>query len=162
MINQEISVREIKDSDREWQLKLLNEDWGSVNIVSRGKLHNASVLPGFIAIQNNKPVGVITYNIEDTQCEVVTLNSLIEGIGIGSALIKAVKEKSEGANCNRLWLVTTNDNIAALRYYQKRSFKLAALHRNSIEQSRKLKPQIPELGIDNIPIRDEIELEMML
>jgi hypothetical protein len=59
-------------------------------------------------------------------------------------------------------LITTNDNVAALRFYQKRGFTLAALHKNALEQSRRLKPQIPLLGLDGIPLRDEIELEIFL
>jgi hypothetical protein len=50
----------------------------------------------------------------------------------------------------------------ALRFYQKRGFVLVAVHRNALEQSRKLKPEIPLIGDDEIPLRDEIELEMML
>jgi hypothetical protein len=59
-------------------------------------------------------------------------------------------------------LITTNDNTAALRFWQKRGFKLLRVHRNAVEKSRKLKPEIPLTGNDGIPIRDEIELEMML
>jgi ribosomal protein S18 acetylase RimI-like enzyme len=55
-----------------------------------------------------------------------------------------------------------NDNLHALRFYQKRGFVLVALHRNALEASRKLKPEIPLVGIDGIPIRDEIELELVL
>jgi ribosomal protein S18 acetylase RimI-like enzyme len=161
MDNKGLSVREILTSDNEWILNLLNEHWGSVNIVSRGKIHNAFELPGFIAIQNGKPVGLITYKIDNNQCEIVTLNSLVERMGVGAALIEAIKEKSKPESCSRIWLITTNDNTASLNYYQKRGFQLVTLHKNAIEQSRKLKPQIPELGVDDIPIRDEIELEMI-
>jgi hypothetical protein len=66
------------------------------------------------------------------------------------------------AHYKRLWLITTNDNLHALRFYQRRGLVLVAVHRNAIEQSRKLKPQIPKLGYDNIPVRDEIELELIL
>lgn len=155
-------MREVNSSDKKWIINLLNEHWGSAIIVSRGKMYDASLLPGLVAIHNSQTVGLITYHIENQQCEIVTLNSLVEGIGVGTLLINAVKEKAVQSGYTRLWLITTNDNTAALRYYQKRGFRLAALHKNAIEQSRKLKPQIPELGIDNIAIQDEIELEMML
>jgi hypothetical protein len=39
---------------------------------------------------------------------------------------------------------------------------LVAVHRNALDISRELKPEIPQLGIDGVPLRDEIELEMML
>jgi ribosomal protein S18 acetylase RimI-like enzyme len=81
---------------------------------------------------------------------------------VGSALIAAVRAAAQAAGCRRLWLVTTNDNTRALRFYQKRGFRLAALYPNAMERYRRLKPQIPELGLDGIPLRDEIELEMTL
>lgn len=141
---------------------MLKEWWAGPRIVTRGKLHHADELPGFIAIQDSKPAGLITYDIVGEQCEIVTMNSLVEGKGIGSALIDAVKNVAVTAGCKRLWLITTNDNTAALRFWQKRGFRLAAAHRNAIEKSRLLKPEIPLTGNDGIPIRDEIELEMIL
>ena len=79
-----------------------------------------------------------------------------------SAEIEAVKEVACKAGCRRLWLITTNDNLNALRFYQKRGFALVAVHRNALEISRKFKPEIPLIGADGIPLRDEIELEMIL
>jgi RimJ/RimL family protein N-acetyltransferase len=73
-----------------------------------------------------------------------------------------VKEVAVASGCERLWLITTNDNTPALRFYQKRGFQLVAIHRNALEHSRRLKPQIPLLGLNGIPLRDEIELEMLL
>ena len=90
------------------------------------------------------------------------MNSLVERIGVGSALIDAVKKVAASAGCRRLWLITTNDNTAALRFWQKRGFWLAAVYPNAIAESRLLKLEIPLTGNDNIPIRDEIELEMIL
>jgi len=92
----------------------------------------------------------------------VTIDSLVEGQGVGTALIAAVAEAARASGCLRLWLVTTNDNVDALRFYQKRGFRLAALYPDAIAESRKLKPKIPPIGAHGIPIRDEIELVMRL
>ena len=105
--------------------------------------------------------GLITYRIDREGCEIMTLDSLFPGRGIGGALIEAVKDIAERKGCRRLWLVTTNDNLHALRFYQRKGFTLAALRTNVMEETRKRKP-VPLLGFDGIPIRDEIELEMML
>ncbi len=83
-------------------------------------------------------------------------------MGIGTALIDAVTKVALQAGCWRVWLITTNDNLHALGFYQKRGFVLVALYRNAIEASRKLKPQIPLVGNDGLPIRDELELESLL
>jgi DNA-3-methyladenine glycosylase I len=92
----------------------------------------------------------------------MTLDSLTPNSGIGSALLEAVKAAAAEQGCKRLWLITTNDNVRALRFYQKRGFHIAAVHVDALNESRRLKPQIPIIGIDGIPLRDEIELEMML
>ena len=105
---------------------------------------------------------MITYRAEGNACEIVTLNSLVEGRGIGTALVQAVREVAVNAGCKRLWLITTNDNLTALRFWQKRGFWLVRVHRNAIADSRRLKPEIPLTGEHGIPIRDEIELEIVL
>ncbi len=155
-------IRPLNKDDHAWVARLLKEYWGSTKIVSRGGIYHADELPGFIAVQDDKPVGLVTYRIDDNECETVTMNSLVEGAGIGSALLDAVKVVAASAECNRLWLITTNDNMKALRFYQKRGFLLVAVYRNALEQSRRLKPEIPLVGTDGIPIRDEIELELIL
>ena len=152
----------LQESDKSWVTDLLAEWWAGSTQVSRGRLHHAGELPGFKAALDGKPAGLVTYRIDGADCEIVTLNSLVERIGIGSALIDAVKEIATIAGCKRLWLITTNDNTAALRFYQKYGFLLVAVHRNAIEESRRLKPEIPLTGNDGIPIHDEIELEMVL
>lgn len=155
-------IRGIEKKDEEWITSLLIDQWGSTKIVSRGIIHDASALPGFTAIVDNKPIGLITYNIEGIECEIVTLNSLLEGKGIGFKLIEAVKNVAKDHKCERIWLIETNDNTKALRFYQKRGFHLVAVYPNALDRSRKLKPEIPLTGIDSIPLRDEIELEIFL
>jgi N-acetylglutamate synthase-like GNAT family acetyltransferase len=155
-------IRPINKEDYSWVVSLLTEYWGSARIVTRGKVFQADKLPGFIATQNDKPVGLITYRIDSDECEIGSMNSLIEGTGIGSTLVQAVKEAAQKARCRRLWLITTNDNTEALHFWQKRGFSFVAVYPNTIKESRKLKPEIPLIGNDGIPIRDEIELEMIL
>lgn len=85
-----------------------------------------------------------------------------EGIGIGTALIEAAARAAAIVGCSRPWLITTNDNVEALRFYQRRGFRICAAHVNALEASRRLKPEIPVTGRHGIPLRDEIELEFDL
>ncbi|MCG0275771.1 MAG: GNAT family N-acetyltransferase [Thermosediminibacteraceae bacterium] len=89
MVN--FSIRQITESDREWVARFLVKNWGSTKIVSRNRVHEATNLPGFLAVEGEEPLGVIIYNIEDDQCEIVVLESLVEERGIGTALVEAVK-----------------------------------------------------------------------
>ena len=155
-------IRPSNKGDRDWAARFIEEHWHSVKIVTRGGVHYADELPGFIAVQEDEPVGLVTYRVDGDECEIVTMNSLVQGVGIGSALLDAVQDIAASAKCKRLWLITTNDNVAALRFYQKRGFSLVAVYRNALEKSRRLKPEIPLVGMDGIPLRDEIELELLL
>lgn len=156
------NVRPTEHHDRGWISDVLNEHWGSNVMVSRGMLHDILTHQGFVAVQATKPIGLLTYNIVGDECEITLMQSLREGIGIGSALIDAVKDFAAESGCRRLWLITTNDNLRALGFYQKRGFTLIAVHPNALAQSRLLKPQISMTGMNGIPLRDEIELEILL
>jgi ribosomal protein S18 acetylase RimI-like enzyme len=159
---QGFDLRPIREPDREQIARFLVNHWGSEIVVSRGVLHRPAELPGFVAFQGKDWLGVVTYHVVGDRCEMVTLDSLAPGRGIGTALITAVREAAVEAGCKRLWLITTNDNLNALRFYQKRGFALVAVHRNALKGSRQLKPEIPEIGMDGIPLRDEIELELVV
>ncbi len=157
----EYSIRPVLPEDREWIRSLLVEHWGSDFVVVHETVFYPLKLPGFIAMQGELRAGLITYVLSDPDCEIATLNSLTPSQGIGSALLGAVKNLAIGSGCRRLRLTTTNDNLQALHFYQKRGFVLTALRPNALEKTRRLKP-IPQRGENGIPIRDEIELTMNL
>jgi len=131
-------------------------------VVSRGQTHDASKLPGFIAQKDRKIIGLGTYRLEEQECELVTLESWHEKTGVGTALVETVKEEAIKNGCSRLWLITTNDNLHALGFYQKRGFHLVAVHPNALAVSRKIKPSIPKIGFNGIKLRDEVELQIIL
>jgi len=192
MTEADFVVRPLQREDREWVAHFLDEHWGTTQIVSRGRATYGHLLPGFVAerplpletletYEEAEPaagvdddeteenpavkmekVGLLTYNIEGQECEITTLNSLIEGVGIGTALVDELIKAAKESGINRLWLVTTNDNLPALKFWQKHAFKLVTVHRNAIQEARRLKPQIPITGYEGIPIRDELELEYIV
>jgi ribosomal protein S18 acetylase RimI-like enzyme len=163
-----IQITPIQIYHRDMVNLIIKDEWGSLEIVTRGKVHNAGELPGFIAHKDKveELLGIITFNIpqvnDHAECEIVTLNSFREGSGIGSALIQEVTRYASAHACRRIWLITTNDNVHALRFYQKRGFKIKDIYVDAIKQSREIKPEIPLIGMHGIPIRDEIELEVKL
>jgi GNAT superfamily N-acetyltransferase len=161
MVMAEFQIWPINSEDREWVTQFISERWGAEFIVAHGKVYHPRDLQGFVAITNAKRAGLITYVIEQDDCEIVSLDSLEHKKGIGTALVEAVKKTARERGCERVWLTTTNDNLNALRFYQKRGFALVTIHRNAIEMTRRYKP-VPLTGGDDIPIRDEIELELMM
>lgn len=160
--NEKYEIIELDERYRDKANNILIDEWEATDIIIRGKVIDGTKLNGFIALKDNKIIGLITYIIENNECEICSLNSYIENKGIGTTLINKVKEYAEKKNCTRLKLVTTNDNIRAMKFYQKREFVFANIYKNSIEISRQLKLQIPIFAENGLPIRDEIELEMNL
>ena len=155
-----ITTRPTNSKDQQWIENLVTQRWGAVSVVAHGEVFFPAKQPGLLAESTGKACGLLTYNIQGQACEVITLDTLESGKGIGSTLVETVKEEARAKGCTRLWLITTNDNLGALAFYQKIGFRLAALHAGAIDLSRKLKPEIPLVGDGGIPIRDEIELEM--
>jgi ribosomal protein S18 acetylase RimI-like enzyme len=158
----DFEILRLAEDNLTWASNLLKDRWGSTKIISRGRAYQADTLPGFVAYRDGTPVGLATYNLSGGECEIITLDSILERAGVGTNLIDAIKDVATRHKCRRMWLITTNDNTAALHYYQKRGFSLKSVYPDAISKSRQLKPEIPNLGNDDIPIRDEIELEMML
>ena len=141
---------------------MLTHSWGSTRVVSRGRLHDALELPGFVAGLGDERAGLLTWSVEGDDCEVVTIDSLVERRGVGRALLTAAAAEATAIGCRRLWLITTNDNLAALRFYQRMGWDLVALHRGAVDEARRLKPEIPHVGLDGIALRHELELELRL
>jgi len=140
----------------------ITENWAGPYIVTKGNLIDTRSNAGFVAINDKNIIGYVLYNIVDGDCEITVLESMLENQGIGNALVKTVIEKAIHEGCTRIWLITTNDNTRAIRFYQCIGFTLRAVHINAINESRKLKPQIPQTGYDGIPIEHEFEFEKAL
>lgn len=154
------SIRPVQDADCQWAAGFLRERWGAALVVVHQTIYYTQDLAGLLAWDGEARVGLITYHIERQSCEIVTLDSVRPRQGIGDALVKGVCQVAQDAGCRRLWLITTNDNTGALRFYQRRGFHLAALYPGAVENARRRKPEILLTGEDGISIRDEIELEL--
>ena len=135
--------------------------WGSDILVSRGKAYKAQDLDGILAYDNGKITGLGLYHINN-ECEIVLLETFIQNKGIGTKLIQKIKEIAQNNKCKRLWLVTSNENINAINFYQKRGFNISNIYLNAMKEARKIKPEIPRIAENGIEIRDEIEFEMKL
>jgi GNAT superfamily N-acetyltransferase len=157
-----MAIIKIDDSRRYNVINLAKQNWGSDIIVSGGRIHRIGELPGYIFVEDDIIKGMILYSIINGECEIVLLESFDENRGIGCSLVEKAVEEAKAADCTRVWLITTNDNTKAMRFYQKRNFDMKAIHHNSIVESRKLKPEIPLYGNDGIPILHEIEFEYLL
>jgi ribosomal protein S18 acetylase RimI-like enzyme len=157
-----VEVRPLGASDRDWAVAFLGER-GSEVVAAHGVLLRPLDHPGFVAVVGGGRCALLTYRIDGHACEVVSIHSDREGIGVGTALLDAAERAARAAGCTRLWLITTNDNLHALGFYQRRGLRLVAVRPGAVDEARRsLKPEIPVTGDEGIPIRDELELELRL
>ena len=157
-----MSIRKLLDDERTWVNDFIANYWGSKQILVHNEKYVPGDLEGFIAENNEKKIGLLTYRIQEKSCEIVTLNSTIEHCGFGRELVKSVIEEAKLQGCEILWVVTTNDNIRAIEFYQKLGFQLIMVYPDAVNYYRKIKHEIPVTAENGIPIRDELEFVLRL
>ena len=160
---QRFIVKTVSKNDADWVKNLFIQYWGGDICISRGKVQKVDDFTGgFIAETLEQNVGFITYKISGVELEITNLISLEENMGIVSALVKTVIDLAKKQSIKRICLTTTNDDLNGIGFWQKRGFKLVKVYLNAMEYTRKLKPAIPLIGENGIPLTDELELEMIL
>jgi GNAT superfamily N-acetyltransferase len=155
---QDVLVRPVQEGDRPTVEWLTAELWGAAEVVVHDGIFYPALLPGFIAERGGRIVGLVTYEIRPGVLEIVTINALDRLSGIGTMLIEAVRAEAARHRCHEVMLTTTNDNVDALRFYQRRGFRIAAFRSGAVDRSRQVKPAIPHSGEYGIPLHDEIDL----
>lgn len=155
-------------------LKIINENkndviqffikhWGSAEMVISSGIYNCSELDGFIYVNEyDEIIGLITYVIRDNECEIISLDSIEEGKGIGTELVRQVENLAKQNSCKMISLITTNDNIHALKFYQKRGYRIVEIIPDAVQKAREIKPSIPLIGNEGILIYDELKLRKVL
>jgi len=150
------------EADRPWVAGLCRRAFGSARVAARGRVRRPDLLPGLIAWEGGQRLGALAFEVEAGAAEVVLLAADPPGRGAGTALLAALEVLGVVRGWHRLWLLTTNDNLPALRFYQRLGWDLVALHRDAVAGDRALKPEIPAVGRNGIPIRHALELERRL
>jgi ribosomal protein S18 acetylase RimI-like enzyme len=158
-----VRIHRVTDEDRPWISETIASAFASPRIVSAGRVvDDASVLDGYVAELDGHSIGVALWLEVDGDAELVAIVTTYRGVGAGVALLDAVVGHAREAGWERLWLITTNDNTDALRIYQRAGWQWVAFYRNRVEASRALKPELPTVGMHDIPIAHELEFEFPL
>ena len=157
-----MDIRQIDEASRDRINAFIVRQWYTMQMVVHGESIDLGSADGYYACEGDEIVGLITYRTAGNEMEILSLDSFQEGRGIGTGLLETVVAEARETGIRRIMLVTTNDNLAALRFYQKRGFDMCRFCRNALDQARKIKPEIPLTGMDGIPLKHEIELEMVL
>jgi len=149
----------IVEDERQWLADLWHSEWGGDTMVSRGHVYRLADLQALVAKAVGELVGAATYRFDDAGgCELMSINAVSQGGGVGTRFLNAVEDEARRAGCQRVWLITSNDNLDALRFYQRRGYRITAIYPGAIDEARRIKPTIPIVGDHGIEIHDEIEL----
>jgi GNAT superfamily N-acetyltransferase len=154
----DVAIRPVEERDRPTVEWLTTQLWGASEVAVHDGIFYPAALPGFIAERAGRIAGLVTFEVRRGILEIATINALDLYQGIGTLLIEAVRAEAKRLGCHQVTLTTTNDNIGALRFYQRRGFRLAAVRPGAVDRTRRLKPDIPRTGDFGIPLRDEIDL----
>jgi GNAT superfamily N-acetyltransferase len=155
MTEQRPIIRQAQPADTEWIGGFLREQWRATTMAVHGELIDAAGLPALMA-ENRQ--GLATYRWQGDDAELVSINAVPAGAGIGTALIEALATKLRAEGCARLWLTMTNSNLPALRFYLLRGFRRMQVRLGAVDEARKLKPSISTVGEYGIPMHDELDL----
>jgi GNAT superfamily N-acetyltransferase len=154
-----VGIRLKNRTDNERINMYFRNNWGTEFILAKGKKYYCDDMQGLVAEGDFSVLGICLYVINDDELDLLFIESFEENKGIGSTIIKEIESIAIEQQLKRIWLVTTNDNINAIQFYLKRGFIYKRIKRNSIEEYRKIKPEIPMIGYNGIPIMDELEFE---
>jgi ribosomal protein S18 acetylase RimI-like enzyme len=159
----ELTVREATPADGPAVAAIHRDVWNGPVVVGHGVRYDLTMLPTLVAVDPAGAVtGVLAYVVADDALEVVSIAAVHPERGAGTALLAAATEEARRRGLRRLWLVTTNDNLRALRFYQRRGLRITGVNAGAVDAARRIKPEIPDVGADGIPLRDELVLEMRL
>jgi ribosomal protein S18 acetylase RimI-like enzyme len=148
-------VHDRSERDAAWITELLQSRWGATIVIAHGEAIDAAQLPALVAGERH---GLATYRVQGDEAELVTLDAVTPGQGAGTRLVEALVERLKRQGIHRLWVTTTNDNLQALAFYQRRGFRLQRVRPGAVNEARRLKPGIPLIADNGIRIRDEIDL----
>jgi GNAT superfamily N-acetyltransferase len=157
-----MKLRKIDRENRERVNDFIVRQWFTLQMVVHGESIDLGKAEGWYACEDDEIIGLLTYRITGNGMEILSLDSLRENKGTGTALLQQALSYARNLGLVRVSLITTNDNLHALKYYQKRGFDMIRFYHNAVDKARKIKPEIPLIGMDGIPLKHEIELEYNL
>lgn len=157
-----MNIKEITDEYRGKIKLFFIEQWGSSEMVISSGIYECDTLNGFFLEEYGQIIGLITYWVRANEVEIISLDSRKEGKGIGSKLLEKVEDFAKQSNFKVVSLLTTNDNLNALKFYQKRGYRITEVIPNAVNEARNLKPSIPLMGSEGIPLHDELKLTKII
>lgn len=151
-----VTGRPADPGDRAALDRIFEAVWGGPYVAARDTLFDLTTYPSLVAVDGGTVVGALQYDIDGEAIEVVAIAAEPRTRGAGTVLLDAAAELGTARGLTRLWLITTNDNLDAMRFYQRRGLRIESVDHGAVVRARVLKPSIPLVGSYGIEMRDEI------
>lgn len=157
-----IMIQPITEKYRQQVMNFFRKHWGGSQMIISSGTYDCAMLDGYVYVEEAAIIGLVTYVIHGNSLEIISLDSIREGNGIGSRLMAEVEQFAVEHAIPKIELITTNDNLQALKFYQKRGYRITHIFPNAVMEARKVKPTIPLIGNEGIPLHDELKLQKKL
>jgi hypothetical protein len=140
-----VTARQAEEADRAELDALFVRLWGATQVIAHDERMDLRTLPTLVAVDGSGEfAGALVWRPDGDAVEVAGIGAVASGGGVGTALLDAA------------------DNTGALRFYQRRGLCIVAVDAGAVDRARVIKPEMPLVGFDGIPLRDELRLEMEL
>lgn len=154
-----VFVREMTGGERDAVMQLFERDFGDTHIVAFGEVMDLKGAPALVAEMNGDMAGALAYRAVDTALHIIALatDPMWQRSGVGGYLLAEAELLARRLRLERLAVSTTNDNLPALYFYQRRGYRLSEAVPNGVSRY-----VAEHAGFGGIPVRDEIRLEKYL
>jgi ribosomal protein S18 acetylase RimI-like enzyme len=160
----EMHVRAAGPADRTAVDAIHEREWGGPYVVAHDTRYDLRSLPTLVAVDEADAtvLGALVWRADGEGLEVVSIAATVPGRGVGRALLRAAMALAREQRAARVWLITTNDNLRALRFYQLNGMRIVGVDPGAVDRARAIKPTIPTVGENGIALHDELLLEVRL
>ena len=155
-----VLVREMTDADRPTARELFQRDFGRTKIVAFGEVMDIDQMPALVAIMRDEPSGALAYRLLGDALHIVALatDPMWQRSGVGGYLVAEAELLARRLHLKRIVVSTTNDNLPALYFYQRRGYRLTDLVPDSVIKHTRQE----QAGFAGVPVRDEIRLQKQI
>ena len=156
-----VFVREAAEADARATLELFHRDFRRTQVLAFGEMMDLAVLPAVVAEMKGEIAGALAYRLLPDVLQIVALatDPMWQRSGVGGYLVAEVELMARRRGLGRVIFCTTNDNLPALYFYQRRDYRITELVAGALLPH--IKPAFA-CGFAGIPVRDEIRLEKVL
>jgi ribosomal protein S18 acetylase RimI-like enzyme len=156
-----VLTREATAAEQDAALELFRRDFGRTSIASFGEVIPLSETSTIVAEMQGDVSGALAWRPRENALQIVALATepMWQRSGVGGHLVAEAEVVARRTGATRVVLATTNDNLPALYFYQRRGYRITDVVRDAWRDHAELTIGV---GFASIPVLDELRLEKTL